>query len=275
GSGRFASYAARCRAHLAGEGPGRRSTPTGYTSVQRPSVLSTPPARSITVRLESHAPLTRRVTHGPAPVSKPVESVAAVVEPAVAPRRIVAASSSEDSAPFRKPRRRAVQAFAWGVPLIIGGVLATYLATAEQRARSAGPGPHSSGQSMTDVQAASDDGSDRGPAPRPLDVDNRGNKLDSLPSGSDGTAAANTAEELARAAGSGAVLDESATQAERDRTAGRPINLSSSAKKPATSTHSSESKSKSRTSTRTSGAPIKPVEPAAVPARTADPDVGF
>ena len=272
GSGRFASYAARCRAHLAGEGPGRRSTPTGYTSVQRLSVPpGAPPARSITVRLESHAPLTRRVTTGPGPASKPVETPA----PAVASAATVAAISREDSTSFRAPRRRAVQAFAWGVPLIIGGVLATYLATAEQRARSAGPAPRSPSEHTTDVQAASDDGSDRGPAPKPHDLDNRGNKLDSLPSGSDGTAVSNTAEELAQAAGSAAVLDEAASQAERDRGTGRPINLSSSAKKAATSTHSSESKTKSRANTRTSGAPIKPVEPAAVPARSSDPDVGF
>lgn len=268
GSGRFASYAARCRAHLAGEGPGRRSTPTGYTSVQR---ISVPPARSITVRLESHAPLTRRVTTGPGPASKPLETPAAAAEPVAA---IVAINSGDDIS-FRAPRRRAVQAFAWGVPLIIGGVLATYLATAEQHARSAGPAVHAPNEPTTDVRAASEDGADRGPAPKPHDVDNRGNKLDSLPSGSDGTAVANTAEELAQAAGSAAVLDETTPQAERDRATSRPINLSSSAKKPATSTHSSESKTKSRASTRTSGAPIKPVEPAAVPARSADPDVGF
>jgi serine/threonine-protein kinase len=281
GSGRFASYATRCRAHLAGEGLGRRSTPTGYTSVQRISApAGAPPARSITVRLESHAPLTRRVITGPGPAAKqvPVEPAPA---PAVEPRRVVAAiSSNEDSAPFRVPRRRAVQAFAWGVPLIIGGVLATYLATAEQRARSAGTS-HSPGETASDVRAASDDGADRGPAPKPRDVDNRGNKLDSLPSGSDGAAVANTAEELAQAAGSAAVLNQNeastaAQQAERERATSRPINLNSSAKKPTTSTHSSESKTKSRTtSTRTSGAPIKPVEPAAVPARSADPDVGF
>jgi serine/threonine-protein kinase len=292
GSGRLASYAARCKAYLTGEGLGRRSTPTGFASVPRNTLPpgASAPGRSITVRLESHAPLTRRVTHAPGaqpahvaaqsvpiiyPTISPVMPTApAAAQPDTSERRVVAPLDSDaeidDSAPFRAPRRRAVQAFAWGVPLIVGGLLATYLATAEQRARSA-PSLHSVQPGVTDTRAASDTAN----AEKATDAKD---SLESLPMGSTNNAilGAATADELAQAASGtpprAALGDAAGTSAERGLSASAARSTSSySSKKP------TDSKSKSRTSTGTRPAaiPVKPAEILAVPQQQSDPDVGF
>jgi hypothetical protein len=298
GSGRFASYAARCRAHLTGEGLGRRSTPTSFAGVSRQTLPPTPgaptPARSITVRLESHAPLTRRVTQAPGP-KEPGQPTALAgsaahsaarrasllpltasqaLSPAEPSRRVVATleddtvahSEADDRAPFRTPRRRTVQAFAWGVPLVVGGLLATYLATAEQRARS-GEGPRL--HSVQPIHPPETGAADRTSGAK--------DSFDSLPSGSGGGAILGAAspEELAQAAGNApplaALKDAADTHAERERglssSAARSTSLSSTSKKP------TDSKSKSRT--RAASSSVKPAEIVAVPQPQSDPDVGF
>ena len=307
GSGRFASYAARCRAHLTGEGLGRRSTPTGYASVQRNTIPpgAPAPARSITVRLESHAPLTRRVTHAAAPKeagqaapAQPLSPAPVKQVPVIHPtrtslstsalsssesaRRVVAPLDTadgdptpEDSAPFRAPRRRAVQALAWGVPIIVGGLLATYLATAEQRARSGtGPSLHAVQPSVTETQAATD----------PLQLDKTSDSkdaLDNLPAGNTGTPilGATSAEELAQAAGNAppraALSDAAGAHAEPrlSSSTSRSGSLSSASKK--TSDSKSKARTSASTSTRSIGTPVKPVEIMAAPQQQSDPDVGF
>jgi serine/threonine protein kinase len=308
GSGRFASYAARCRAHLTGEGLGRRSTPTSFASVSRntlpPGAALPPgaPARSITVRLESHAPLTRRVTHAPGQkepgqpqplVPAPIKHIP-VIHPtlsslntravvtgvtgvaAEAERRIVDPldndTSVDDDAAFRAPRRRAVQVLAWGVPLVVGGLLATYLATAEQRARSAGPSLHSVQPSAAETHAATDLR-----AAEAAEAKEAKDALDNLPSGSAGNPILGAAaDELAQAAGNApqraAATDAAGAHAERglSPSASRSGSLGSASKKP------TDSKSKARSSsTRPTVAPVKPAEILAAPQPQSDPDVGF
>ena len=304
GSGNFASYAARCRAHLTGEGLGRRSTPTGFASVPRNTMPPGAPgqSRSITVRLDSHAPLTRRVTH--APSTKDASSQAQTSSPAPVPTQapvkhvpvihptlsslntssVKAAESTrpaanpvevdterDDSAPFRRPRRRAVQALAWGAPLIVGGLLATYLATAEQRARSA------SSPSLHSVQPS--------PTENPAMVETTPegalkDAIEGLPAGNTGNPilGSATAEELAQAAGNaparvGATLtDAGGAHAERGLTSSGSRSGSVSS----TSKRSSDSKSKTRTSARPAGSAAKPAEILAAPQQhPSDPDVGF
>jgi serine/threonine protein kinase len=303
GSGRFASYAARCRAHLAGEGMGRRSTPTSFASVPRNTLPPGAPApgRSITVRLESHAPLTRRVTHAPGlkepsqpqplpVIPAPIKQIPVIhptlsslnTRPIVAAeteRRVVAPldndTASDDAAAFRAPRRRAVQVLAWGVPIVVGGLLATYLATAEQRARSTtGPSLHAVQPSATEAHAATDPAQD---AADPKEAHVTKDALENLPTGSVGTPmlGAASADELAQAAGNAppraAANDAAGTHAERglSPSAARSGSLGSASKKP------TDSKSKARTSTRPTVAPVKPAEILAAPQPQSDPDVGF
>jgi hypothetical protein len=190
-----------------------------------------------------------------------------------ASRRVVTPLESEtdidDSAPFRAPRRRAVQAFAWGVPLVVGGLLATYLATAEQRARS-GPSLHSVQPGVTETRAATDSAN----VDKPVDAKD---SLEGLPTGSaNGPILGGAhADELAQAAGGtpprAALSDAAGTSAERGLSAGaaRSTSTSSASKKP------TDSKSKSRTSTRPVAIPVKPAEILAVPQQQSDPDVGF
>lgn len=299
GSGRFASYAARCRAHLTGEGLGRRSTPTGYASVPRNTMPpgAPGPGRSITVRLESHAPLTRRVTHAAAPKEAPqtqAPAPAAVKQvPVIHPTRTSLSTSAltstenerrvvtplendtaEDAAPFRAPRRRAVQAFAWGVPIVVGGLLATYLATAEQRARSASPSLHSVQPSTAETRAETD-------SAQADPIGEAKEALENLPTGSVGSPilGATATDELAQAAGNApprtAVSDAAGAHAERSLSsaASRSGSLSSASKKPSDS--KSKTRSSSATVTRSTGAPVKPVEILATPQPQSDPDVGF
>jgi hypothetical protein len=318
GSDRMASYPARCRAHLAGEGQGRRSTPPTFVDERRPSnrpsapllgnhsnqTTQAHPPRSITVRLESHAPLTRRENTGPThrpdaeltearpqfnairPVSAVLTSLAAV--PPVANEN-VAIDSHHDQNELQHPpvdrdeldrlyvpRKRTGQALAWGVPIIVGGLLATYLATAEQRARSA-TSPSVRSETATDVSPAvnADRTAQKADAPeRPQADKSRHPTQDALPSsGSPETPqaatvnAAATTEELA-AAGAGpratSLTDAAAAQAEHDAAHGSSVKKIGSA----------SSKAKARTSTR-SGTSVKAVEPASVARPQADPDVGF
>jgi len=304
GSGRFASYAARCRAHLAGEGMGRRSTPTSFASVSRNTLPpgAPAPARSITVRLESHAPLTRRVTHAPGqkepgqlqPITPaPIKQIPIIhptlsslntrpIVAAEAERRVVAAldndTAADDSAAFRAPRRRAVQVLAWGVPLVVGGLLATYLATAEQRARlTSGPSLHAVQPSATETRAATDPGQ-AAEAADAKEAHDPNDALENLPTGSAGNPilGAASANELAQAAGNAppraAVNDAAGAHAERglSPSASRSGSLGSTSKKPTT-----DSKSKARASTRSTVAPVKPAEILAAPQPQSDPDVGF
>lgn len=297
GSGRFASYAARCRAYLTGEGLGRRSTPTSFAGVARNTLPpgSPVPARSITVRLESHAPLTRRVTHAPgtkesgqtqAASAAPVKQIPVIhptrsslnarstnaVAASESARRVVAAlndNTSDDSTPFRAPRRRGVQALAWGVPLVVGGLLATYLATAEQRARSAtGPRLHSAQPSVTETRGATDPAHDS--------VDGKDALENLAPGHGSPILGAAAVEELA-AAGSAppraALSDAAGAQAERSLTssAARSGSVSSASKK----TGDSKSKPRTSTSTRSGSAQAKPAEDEIAPPRPSDPDVGF
>lgn len=281
---------------------GRRSTPTSFASVPRNTLPPGAPApgRSITVRLESHAPLTRRVTHAPGQPSQPEPGQAQpqpltpapikqipVIHPtlsslntrpvvaAEAERRVVEPldndTASDDAAAFRAPRRRAVQMLAWGVPIIVGGLLATYLATAEQRARSAaGPSLHAVQPSATETHAATDP-AQAAEAADPKDA------LENLPTGNAGNPilGAASSDELAQAAGNAppraAANDAAGTHAERglSPSASRSGSLGSTTKKP------TDSKSKARTSTRPTVAPVKPAEILAAPQPQSDPDVGF
>jgi hypothetical protein len=179
-----------------------------------------------------------------------------------------------DGAPFRAPRRRAVQAFAWGVPIVLGGLLATYLATEEQRARSVnGPSLQSSNHAATDTASAPHD------VRTAPDVSSKpqepNNSLDSLPTGNAGSAILGgvSTEELAQGPGAApqraaSVSDAAGANAERGSTPRSP-SVASSPKKPV------DSKAKLRPITRPASLPLKPAEPSAAPQQPSDPDVGF
>jgi serine/threonine-protein kinase len=150
GSGRFASYAGRCRAFLSGEGPGRRSTPSALAPVSRHSTGTVPAAvsgsftpighntnlpalrRSIAVRLPSEVPLTRRpsqqrISHGaprvPRQASVAPQAPATPRRPTVQPAREASTSEEIDFPPKRKLNRPLF----WGGAAALIALIVSYL----------------------------------------------------------------------------------------------------------------------------------------------------
>lgn len=362
GSGRFAGYPRRCHAHLAGEGLGRRSTPNGFARVHpshsRDSQAGQPgetlqtgtdgggtelaaaganpvdraAARMISVRLESHAPLTRRASIGPTagPTAGPTGQ-----KPAVAPQAAVAIAAARPEAPpnaaapapavepapppaparvadaahvadadrsddvelsdpamyGRAPKSRALQLAAWGVPIVVGGLLATYLATAEQRARSTGPslyplhvsdGPTEGAPALVrpeprhEAEHLGDDAleleldqelGDQAQGPQPKDGVSPAENTDDKA----GQTAA-SAQELARAAAGDGRSEDAPSTGQRAASASSPSSKHTSSSHSGGTTHTTRSKPRSA---RPSSVPAQEPEQAAALRQLSDPDVGF
>jgi len=164
GSGRFDSYPARCRAHLNGEGIGRRSTPNSLAPVG-PRISGAVPALDSS-RLRSIGAQAQRQTHAQgAPLSQ--RSLHHVTVPPSAPRQTHAPLSQRSlhnvsvppSAPAHQPipealeydslsdfdlgvpKRSPGRLVVWATPLVVGGLLAAYLGTREQPAPVVRPAP--------------------------------------------------------------------------------------------------------------------------------------
>lgn len=150
GSGRFATYPARCHAHLSGEGLGRRSTPNALTPIS-PRISGSVPAldnnrlRSIAVRRETQAgqalppPPPKRMPTAAALAAAPAaQTRVSQPPPAAAPE---AEPSMELELELGVPKRGRGRFLLWTTPVVVGGLMAAYFGTQEQPAPVVRPAP--------------------------------------------------------------------------------------------------------------------------------------